>query len=321
MQSPTQRVPKSCARQLSGRLRMCVPRSVALILALVSVVQLDAQSATRFGQTDWKSIGLDSVTLLAGKIGAHTLPFPDIAGAPPPSRLSAQHLTSVARLRVPRKARQLYEKAAKPFRKHDYVEAQKKLDQALHLYPAFPEALSMQGFIQMDTNHWQEAEHSLQAAVQTDSTYGWAYLLLSDLYNRQQRFDDALATSQRAVQLIPELWVARYEMCQAFLGKHEYALALSVSGAALSTNRGTLLHVARAHALIGLGRYREAMLELRTYLCYQPAGEGSHDAHELLEEIKCRAASSPSNLGNAPNSWRLPEGPLAQPEHSRWIWN
>lgn len=193
---------------------------------------------------------------------------------------------SMARLRVPLKARDLYDKAAKQFRKRDYIKAQEKLDRALHLYRDFPEALTMQGFIQIDLNHWEAAEQSLQAAERSDPTYGWAYLILSDLYNRQRRFDDALVMSQRAVQLVPDVWFARYEMCQAYMGKNQFALALGVSDAALSTNRGTLLHVAKAHALIALGRNQEAAVELKAYLRYHPAGEGSQDARELLDEIE-----------------------------------
>lgn len=199
--------------------------------------------------------------------------------------LSTQTI-STARMRVPRKARKLYDAAAKPFRKRDYAEAQGKLDRALHLYPAFPEALVMQGFMQIDLNEWEAAEQSLQAAVRSDPTYGWAYLLLSDLYNQQRRFDDALTMSQRAVQLIPNVWFAHYEMCQALMGKEQFAQALVASDAVLNSNRGTLLHLAKAHALIGLGRYQEAAIELRAYLQYQPAGEGSRDAHDLLEQIQ-----------------------------------
>lgn len=205
---------------------------------------------------------------------------------PLPSQRSAESSISIARARVPRKARELYEVAQKTARKHDYLKAQKKLDQALHLYPAFPEALTMQGSIQMDLNQLESAEQSLQAAVRSDPSYGWPYLLLSSLYNRQGRFDNALAMAQWAAALMPDVWLVHYEMARAFMEKHQYALALNTSDAALRTNLGTLLHVAKADALIGLGRYQEAAEELRTYLQYQPAGEASQDAHDLLDKIQ-----------------------------------
>jgi tetratricopeptide (TPR) repeat protein len=203
-----------------------------------------------------------------------------------PSQQLSEPSISTARLRVPRKAREFYEKAIKLSLKHDDIEAQEKLDQALHLYPAFPEALTMRGSIQLDHNQWEAGEQSLQAAVRSDPTYGMAYLVLSRLYNVQRRFDEALAMSQRATVLIPNSWPAQYEMCSSFMGKHQYVRALSISDAALQTHRGTLLHVVKAHALIGLEKYSEAVVELRTYLHYQPAGEGSQDAHDLLDRIQ-----------------------------------
>src|SRR5262249_15555567 len=110
--------------------------------------------------------------------------------------------------------------------------------------------------------------------------------MLSNLYNRERRFDDALLMSQRAVALIPDAWPVRYEMARALIGNRRYVPALDIIEAALRDNRGTLLHVAKAHALIGLARYAEAAAELQTYLHYQPVGEGSQDAHDLLDKIQ-----------------------------------
>lgn len=126
----------------------------------------------------------------------------------------------------------------------------------------------------------------MQAAIRSDPTYGLAYLVLSHLYNSQRRFDDAIEMAQRASALMPDDWLVPYEMCRSLMEKGQYATALNVSDAALRTNRGAMLHVAKAHALIGLKRYPEAVAELRTYLSYEPAGEGSQDAHNLLHRIQ-----------------------------------
>lgn len=208
------------------------------------------------------------------------------AGITGPSHQLLEPSISAARIRVPRTARELYNNATKIFLNHDYSAAQDKLHQALHLYAAFPEALTMLGYIHLEQNQWEPADQNLQAAVRSDPTYGSAYLVLSLLYNRQERFDDAIEMAQRANALMPGGWMAPYEMCRSLMQKHQYAMVLNLSDAALRTNRGTLLHVAKAHALIGLGRYSEAVTELRAYLYYQPAGEGSQDAHDLLDRIQ-----------------------------------
>jgi len=160
------------------------------------------------------------------------------------------------------------------------------LNQALQGYSAFPEALTMSGYIQICLSKWELAEQNLLAAVRTDPTYGLAHIVLADLYNTERRFDDALATARRAVALLPDSWVVQFELARALLGNGQYDSALSISDAALRANGATLLHVLKAHALIGLERYPEAVTELRTYLQYQPLGELSQDAHDLLDQIQ-----------------------------------
>src|SRR5215469_12112779 len=200
---------------------------------------------------------------------------------------SSQELpVSTVRLRVPRKTRELYEKARKAFGKRRYAEAQQMLDRALQGYSDFPEALTMSGYIQICLSESELAEQNLLAAVRVDPTYGLAHIVLADLYNTERRFDDALAAARQAAELIPNSWVVQFEMARAFLGNGQYDSAVSTSEAALRANGGTLLHVLKAHALIGLDRYPEAVTELRTYLQYQPLGELSQDAHDLLDQIQ-----------------------------------
>ena len=210
-------------------------------------------------------------------------PVVDMIG---PSRPLPENAVSIARLRVPRKAQGFYEKARKAFRKNRYDEAQHRLDQALQAYPSFPEALTMLGYIQLSLDEWETAEQTLRAAVRADPNFGLAHIILAFLYNTEHRFDDAAVSARRAAELAPDSWVVQFEMTRALLGKGQYDSALSVSDAALHKNRGTLLHVVKAQALMGLKRFREASTELQTYLQYQPTGELSQHAHDLLKQIQ-----------------------------------
>ena len=202
------------------------------------------------------------------------------------SRRKVEPTISIKRLRVPDKVRNLYGKALRAFRKHKYVEAQAKLDQAPRVYPDFPEALALSGSIYINLAHWDLAEQTLRGAICSDPTYEAGYRLLSDLYNREKRFDDAMAVSQRAIGIAPESWPLRYELARALIGKHEYGAALRTVDASLRKFPATLLRVARAHTLLGLGRYPEAAAELRAYLQFAPRGDGSQDAQSLLAQIQ-----------------------------------
>lgn len=202
------------------------------------------------------------------------------------SRAPVESRISAARLRVPPKVRHLFEKALHALRKQKRVEARRDLEKALKLFPSFPEALTLSGTMEMNEQQWTSAEQNLRAAIQSDPEYVRAYVVLAGLYNAQGRFDEALHTAQLAVSLGPRSWDLSYELARALIGKGEYGRALSVSDAGLRKKHGTLLHIAKAHALAGLGSYAQAQAELRAYLRFEPSGEGVQDARNLLNQIQ-----------------------------------
>lgn len=193
---------------------------------------------------------------------------------------------SVRRLNVPRKARQLYEKALDAWARQADAEAQRKLAQALELDPTFPEALTLRGGIQAFNQQWTLAEQSLQAAIQSDPSFPAAYVILAGVYNTQDRYDEAQQATERALQAGAATWSVQYEIVRALIGKGEYENALAISDAALRSRHASLMHLARAHAMLGLRKYPEAAAELRTYLRDDPSGEGSQDARTLLERLQ-----------------------------------
>ena len=202
------------------------------------------------------------------------------------SRRAVDAHISITRLREPRKVRRLYEQAMDAWLKHKTVEAVHRLEQALNLYPPFPEALTFYGGIQSSLQHWESAERSLQAAIQSDPTYSPAYAVLAGVYNAQARFDDAQEAAQQALSQGADSWDVQYEIARAFIGKQQYETALAVTDAALRSKHGSLLHLAKAHALLGLRRYQHAATELRTFVHDQPDGDGSEQARDLLSRIQ-----------------------------------
>jgi len=201
-------------------------------------------------------------------------------------RGAADARISIARLREPRKVRRLYEEAMEAWLKHKPAEALRKLEQALNLYPPFPEALTFYGGIQASLQQWESAERSLQAAIQSDPSYSPAYAVLAGVYNAQARFDDAQEAGQQALSEGADSWDVQYEIARAFIGKQQYETALAVTDAALRSKHGGLLHLAKAHALLGLRRYQQAATELRTFVHDQPDGDGSEQARDLLSRIQ-----------------------------------
>lgn len=194
---------------------------------------------------------------------------------------------SITRLKEPRKARHLFERAMRAWLKSAPVEAEARLDEALKIDPAFPEALSLYGGIQASLGQWESAEQNLQRAIQVDPSYSPAYVVLAGVYNAQKRFDEAQEATQKAISEGASNWDVQYEIARAFIGKRQYDSALAVTEAALrEKNHGSLLHLAKAHALLGLRRYSQATAELRAYLRDQPSGDGSQEARVLLQQVE-----------------------------------
>jgi tetratricopeptide (TPR) repeat protein len=171
--------------------------------------------------------------------------------------------------------------------KHKTAEAVHRLEQALQLYPPFPEALTFYGGLQASLQQWEPAERSLRAAIQSDPSYSPAYAVLAGVYNAQARFNEAEEAAQQALSEGADSWDVQYEIARALIGKKDYETALTITDSAMrSTPHGSLMHLAKAHALAGLGRYPQAATELRAYLSYQPDGEGSERARDLLNQIE-----------------------------------
>jgi len=122
---------------------------------------------------------------------------------------------------------------------------------------------------------WEPAEKSLQAAIRSDPNYcAAAYIILARVYNTEGRYDEAQAAAERATSAGVDSWSVQYEIARVLIGKGEYENALAIADTVLRSKHGSLLHVAKAHALLGLRRYPESATELRNYLRYEPGGEG-----------------------------------------------
>lgn len=200
---------------------------------------------------------------------------------------TAHSRISITRLKESHRVRQLYNKALNAWRKQKPSEAQHRLEQALELYPEFPEALTFYGGIHAAARQWSLAEEKLRAAIQSDPSYSPAYVILAGVYNSQRRFDDAQRATNQALATGADTWDVQYEIARVLIGKQQYEKVLAITEEALrSKEHGSLLHLAKAHALLGLRMYPQAVAELRVYLHDQPSRDESQGALDLLQEVE-----------------------------------
>jgi tetratricopeptide (TPR) repeat protein len=250
-----------------------------------------------------------SLPSFAQGVGDHSAALP--RNQPDQPKINSESLSqgmvetriSVTRFHVPHKARRLYEKAMAAWEKDKPADAQRAVDQALRIDPTFPDALTLHGFLEASQQQWRSAEQDLQAAIRSDPSYYASYIILAGVYNTQRRYDEAQEATRQALLAGANNWSVQYEIARVLIGQGKYENALAITEKALRSKHGTLLHITKAHALMGLARYPEAAGEFRTYLRYEPSGAGAENAQamlKLLEGLESPSASSAFNVDATP---------------------
>ena len=212
-----------------------------------------------------------------------TLHFPPTANVAAPDKQTV----SVADYKVPKKARQAFEKATKAMAKGEMQEAQKYDDEALDAYPQYADALTMRAVIKLDAGKPDEALADVDQATKTDSSNERALLVMAACYNMQKKFDDAIRVLNRAAQLAPNAWQGFYEMAKAQFGKSDYEAALKwLDRAQAAAPTYAPITIAKAKTLVALKNYSDAVHELEAFISAKPQDPQVAQARTLLDQLK-----------------------------------
>lgn len=195
---------------------------------------------------------------------------------------------SVAEMKVPAKAQNSLREAQKKFEKRKLDDARKELAKALDIYPQYGAALTLRGIINLEQGKMDDGRNDLEAALKHDPNYGLTYFALGTVYNSSGHFDDAIRTLDRGISLMPNSWQPQYEMARAYLGKGQFDLALEhvVRAERLAPKVFAPVYLVKAHALLGMRNYGDAISELERYLAAEPNGANAVQARQELNNVK-----------------------------------
>lgn len=201
---------------------------------------------------------------------------------------------SVVEMKVPSKAKKEYEKAEEAFAKRKLDEARSHCDKALAVAPTYSRALTLSALLNLSDNKLEDAEKQAEQSLKSDYGYAMGYVVLGAIYNTMHRYDDAVRILERGIPLAPSAWQANFELSKALLGKGDYQRALASVDRALQTAPAVYapVHLVRAHVLLALKSYQEAMAELEKYIGDSPNPTDSADARKTLDEVKAFVATS-----------------------------
>jgi len=200
---------------------------------------------------------------------------------------------SVAEYKVPGKARNELKKANDCISKREIAEAQKHIDKALELYPHFAEALTLRGILKLDANDSEGALDDIHEALKLDPSYATAYIAAGAAYNRLGKYDEASLSLDRGVALSPTSWQGYFELGKTKIGKMDYAGAIRMLDKAesLVPDRYPLIHLVKAHALLALKDYTNAVTELQAFLQKSPDAPQASQARNILDQTKAFVAA------------------------------
>lgn len=200
---------------------------------------------------------------------------------------------SVEEMKIPKKARQHFEKATEALKKQKLDDAAKETDAALAIAPRYAQALTLRGILKMDHGQTQDALNDFQSAVSSDPNYSMAYVATGAAYNSLGQYDNAARALDRAQELDPRSWQAHFEMSKAELGRQQYDAALREVNRASEIAPGAFapMHLVRAHIYLSQKNYPEAMAELEAYLQKAPQDASAAEARKTLDKVRAFAAT------------------------------
>jgi len=209
---------------------------------------------------------------------------------------------SIAEYKVPQKARDALHKAEAALANHRDNEVTKQLAKALEVCPDYAAALTLRGVLSLDAQSPERAIEDFDKAIHSDPGYALAYTAMAAALNRLQKFDDALRSASRSIALAPRSWQSYFEMAKSYVGKadYEHALQQLTKSQALVPTEYAPIHLVRAHVMLALKNYSNAMDELQAFLTLAPKDPNSNAARETLEKVKAfTAAATPAPVNSA----------------------
>jgi len=202
---------------------------------------------------------------------------------------------SVHQLAISDKAQEALRKAYEAWEKNDTKQSRMQAIRALELHPYYGPALSLLGILELQEGHPADAINGLQQAVQYNPNSPRTYLALGSAYNELRQNTNALYALSIMAKLLPESWQLHYEVGRAYLGQGRFQAAMDEFNRAqqLAQQERMVVHLGKAHALIGMRNYSAARAELETVIRKSPDGPYASESRELAVVLDSQLKKGP----------------------------
>jgi tetratricopeptide (TPR) repeat protein len=212
---------------------------------------------------------------------------------------------SVQQLGVPENVRETLHRAYDAWMHNDLRQSRALAARALEMRPYYGPAMSLLGILELQEGHPTAAITGLLQALQYNPNSVRSYIGLASAYNQLRQNANALDALAIAGNLAPDNWQIHYETGRAYLGmgRFEQAVAEFDRSPNVSAPDAVVLHVGKAHALLGLKDYAGARAELETVLKTAPKGPYAAESRNLAQLLDAQLRKTPTSRGpNVPTA-------------------
>ena len=195
--------------------------------------------------------------------------------------------TSVADLRIPKRAAKEFSKASHAMAQQDWKSAATSLERAIGLYPQYAAAYNNLAVVDARLGDRTKEAIDLRRAIAIDNRYVDAYVNLARMDIAENKFSDAEIALRKATALSSEDGVILVLLTYAeFMNHHpEDAVKDCRKVHALNSVPHAFAHWTAAFALEQQNQIAEAGAEFRTFVAEEPAGDRADGARKELANI------------------------------------
>lgn len=172
-------------------------------------------------------------------------------------------IVSVQQLKVPPKARAVFQKGILQMEHQQPAEAEAAFRKAIGLYPKFAAAYMCLGAVLADQRKFPEADEAIHQAVELDGKSSNTYAYLGYIYVRENHPKLARAAFRRSIGISSDNWFAQLEMGRLLYQEGDYKVALPYLTAAHQLHsQNPPVHLMLYNDLMQLNRKAQALAEL-----------------------------------------------------------
>ena len=195
--------------------------------------------------------------------------------------------TSVADLKIPKRAAKEFDKANRAMGQQDWKAASVSLQRAIGIYPQFAAAYNNLGVVDARLGDRTKEAKDLQRAIAIDSRYVDAYVNLARMDIAEGNFSDAETTLRKANSLSSEDGVILVLRTYAEFMNHHLDDAVNDCKKvhALNNVPHAFAHWTAAFALEQENQIAEAGVEFRAFVSEEASGERADAARKELANI------------------------------------